>query len=130
MGTSFHDQLVATRDKKHSKNHPFFELWAQGKLTKAQTAVYCAQHYHYVSEYLNWMAYEASQIPLRDVKSYALIGSTTEAAAIGLTNANQWPIEGNQNQKRDILRNEKENTQPEDVATVETAERVAGDQNQ
>ena len=30
MGTSFHDRLVATRDKKHSKNHPFFELWAQG----------------------------------------------------------------------------------------------------
>ena len=28
MAASFHDQLVQTRDKKHSKNHPFFELWA------------------------------------------------------------------------------------------------------
>ena len=28
------------------------------------------QHYHYVVEYLNWMAYEASQIPQRDVKTY------------------------------------------------------------
>src|SRR3989441_7446900 len=70
MGKSFHDQLVATRDSKHSKDHLFFELWSQGKLTKKQTAVYCAQHYHYVSEYLNWMAYEASQIPRRDVKTY------------------------------------------------------------
>jgi pyrroloquinoline quinone (PQQ) biosynthesis protein C len=70
MGSSFHDQLVATRDKKHSKDHPFFELWAQGKLTKKQTAIYCTQHYHYVSEYLNWLAYEASQIPMRDVKVY------------------------------------------------------------
>lgn len=70
MGSSFHDQLVAARDKKHSKNHPFFELWAQGKLTKEQTALYCTQHYHYVAEYLNWMAYEASQIPQRDVKTY------------------------------------------------------------
>jgi pyrroloquinoline-quinone synthase len=69
---SFHDQLVATRDKRHSKNHPFFELWAQGKLTKEQTAFYCAQHFHYVVEYLNWMAYEASQIPHRDVKAYLL----------------------------------------------------------
>jgi pyrroloquinoline quinone (PQQ) biosynthesis protein C len=40
MGTAFHDQLVTTRDKKHSRDHPFFELWAQGKLTKEQTAFY------------------------------------------------------------------------------------------
>jgi pyrroloquinoline-quinone synthase len=70
MGVSFHDQLVAARDKKHSKDHPFFELWALGKLTKEQTALYCTQHYHYVGEYLNWLAYEASQIPRRDVKVY------------------------------------------------------------
>ena len=70
MGSSFHDQLVATRDKKHSKDHPFFELWAQGRLNKEQTALYCLQHYHYVGEYLNWLAYEASQIPERDVKIY------------------------------------------------------------
>jgi pyrroloquinoline-quinone synthase len=70
MGSSFHNQLVATRDQRHSKDHPFFELWVQGKLTKEQTAVYCTQHFHYVVEYLNWMAYEASQIPQRDVKAY------------------------------------------------------------
>ena len=67
---SFHDQLVATRDKKHSKDHPFFELWAQGRLSRQQTAVYCAQHHHYVADYLDWMSYEASQIPFRDVKAY------------------------------------------------------------
>src|ERR1051325_11825776 len=70
MTTSFHEQLVAKRDKKHSKDHPFFDLWAQGKLTKEQTAFYCIQHFHFVGEYLNWMAYEASQIPIREVKTY------------------------------------------------------------
>jgi pyrroloquinoline-quinone synthase len=70
MGSLFHDRLVATRDKRHSKNHPFFELWAQGKLTKEQTALYCIQHFHFVGEYLNWMAYEASQVPHRDAKTY------------------------------------------------------------
>jgi len=70
MGVSFHDQLVAARDKKHSKDHPFFELWVQGQLTKEQTALYCTQHYHYVGESLNWLAYEASPIPRRDVKVY------------------------------------------------------------
>ncbi len=70
MAGTFHDQLVTTRDKKHSKDHPFFELWVQGKLTKKQTALYCTQHYHYVGEYLNWLAYEASHVPHRDVKAY------------------------------------------------------------
>jgi len=70
MSDSFHDRLVAMRDKKHSKDHPFFELWVRGQLSKEQTAFYCTQHYHYVGEYLNWLAYEASQIPPRDVKSY------------------------------------------------------------
>ncbi|MEX0805408.1 MAG: iron-containing redox enzyme family protein [Candidatus Binatia bacterium] len=70
MKHSFHDELISRRDQKHSKDHPFFDLWAEGKLTKEQTALYCMQHYHYVIEYLNWMAYEASQIPHRDVKGY------------------------------------------------------------
>jgi pyrroloquinoline quinone (PQQ) biosynthesis protein C len=70
MANDFHDRLVAARDEKASKNHPFFELWARGKLSKEQTALYCIQHYHYVGDYLNWLAYEASQIPRRDVKAY------------------------------------------------------------
>lgn len=70
MSSTFHDRLVATRDKKHSKNHPFFELWAQGKLTKEQMAFYCTQHFHFVGQFLNWLAYQGSQIEPRDVKAY------------------------------------------------------------
>jgi pyrroloquinoline-quinone synthase len=70
MTRSFHAQLIAARDKRHSKNHPFFDKWARGELSKEQTALYCIQHYHFVAEYLNWMAYEASQVPHRDVKIY------------------------------------------------------------
>jgi pyrroloquinoline-quinone synthase len=70
MANDFHERLIAARDKKASKNHLFFDLWARGKLSKEQTALYCIQHYHYVGDYLNWMAYEASQIPRRDVKVY------------------------------------------------------------
>ncbi|HEY2987630.1 MAG TPA: iron-containing redox enzyme family protein [Candidatus Binatia bacterium] len=70
MSSSFRDQLITVRDNKHSKNHPFFDKWARGELSKEQTALYCIQHYHFVGEYLNWMAYEASQVPQRDVKTY------------------------------------------------------------
>ena len=70
MPSTFRDQLIALRDRKHSKNHPFFDKWARGELSKEQTALYCIQHYHFVGEYLNWMAYEVSQVPHRDVKTY------------------------------------------------------------
>ncbi|HEX9445438.1 MAG TPA: iron-containing redox enzyme family protein [Candidatus Binatia bacterium] len=70
MASTFREKLIALRDKKHSKDHPFFNKWAAGELTKGQTALYCVQHYHFVAEYLNWMAYEASQAPERDVKTY------------------------------------------------------------
>lgn len=72
MNDGFRNQLIEARDKKHSKDHPFFDLWVKGRLTKEQTALYCIQHHHYVSEYLNWMAYEASQVPHQDVKAYLL----------------------------------------------------------
>ena len=72
MLSSFRDRLIAVRDKKHSKNHPFFDKWARGELSKEQTAIYCIQHAHFVGEFLNWLAYQASQIPHADVKGYLL----------------------------------------------------------
>jgi len=70
MDTSFRNRLIATRDRRHSKNHPFFEMWMRGELTKEQMALYCIQHYHFVNEAVNWLAYESSQVPHRDVKRY------------------------------------------------------------
>ena len=86
MSSSFHDRLVATRDRKHSKNHPFFELWAQGNLTREQTAFYCTQHYHFVGEFLNWLAYQGSQIRERDVKNYLFENLGDEEAVLFLIN--------------------------------------------
>jgi pyrroloquinoline-quinone synthase len=72
MAKTFHEQLIAARNAQHSKNHPFIDLWAQGKLTKPQMAVYVVQHYHFVSDYLNWMLYVAALTPHRDVKTFLL----------------------------------------------------------
>ena len=33
-----------------------------GEADQGADSFYCAQHFHYVVEYLNWLAYEASQI--------------------------------------------------------------------
>lgn len=78
MTTEFRQQLIAARDESHSKNHPFIDKWASGKLSKAQTAVYVVQHYHFVTDFLDWMAYLASQIPMRDVKRHLLTNLAEE----------------------------------------------------
>lgn len=70
MAATFREQLIAKRNAQHSKDHPFFDKWVRGELSKEQTALYCIQHYHYVTDYINWLAYEGSQIPYRDVKAY------------------------------------------------------------
>jgi pyrroloquinoline-quinone synthase len=72
MAETFHAQLIAARDAQHSKEHPFIHLWAQGRLTKPQMAVYAVQHYHFVSDYLNWMLYVAALTPHHEVKAFLL----------------------------------------------------------
>lgn len=69
---AFLNQLKAARDEWHSKDHPFIDLWAEGKLTKKQTAVYVVMHYHFVTQYLNWLAFIWALCPEKDVKDTIL----------------------------------------------------------
>jgi len=78
MAKTFREQLIAARDARHSKHHPYIDLWAHGQLTKPQMAVYVVQHYHFVSDYLDWMLYVAARTPHRDVKAFLLENFTEE----------------------------------------------------
>src|SRR5215472_6516624 len=57
MGTDFSnesmvpitDQILAIRDRWHTKRHPFFRTFAEGKLTFKALGRYQALHYHFVS---------------------------------------------------------------------------------
>jgi pyrroloquinoline quinone (PQQ) biosynthesis protein C len=44
MNGSLREQLVAIRDHYHTKNHKFFDLWANGRLNKRQMGYYLIQH--------------------------------------------------------------------------------------
>jgi pyrroloquinoline-quinone synthase len=78
MASTFREQLLAARDAHHSQHHPYIDLWARGQLTKPQMAVYVVQHYHFVSNYLDWMLYMAARTPQRDVKEFLLENFTEE----------------------------------------------------
>jgi pyrroloquinoline-quinone synthase len=78
MGDAFRKALLEARDETHSRAHPFIDKWASGELTRPQTAVYVTQHYHYVSEFLSWIAYVASQTPEREVRRHLLMNLAEE----------------------------------------------------
>ena len=61
---TFVEQLRQARDATHSKNHPYFRKWAQGELTKKQMGFYLVMHYHFVTEYLNWLAHMWAHCPV------------------------------------------------------------------
>ncbi|HUB95682.1 MAG TPA: iron-containing redox enzyme family protein [Stellaceae bacterium] len=46
------DKIVAIRDRWHTKYHPFFKVFADGKLPLRALGRYQALHYHYVSKAL------------------------------------------------------------------------------
>lgn len=46
------DEIVAIRDRWHTKNHPFFRAFAEGKLPLKSLGRYLALHYQFVSRAL------------------------------------------------------------------------------
>ena len=69
---TFIEQLRQARDATHSKSHPYFRKWAQGELTKKQMGFYLVMHYHFVTEYLNWLAHMWAHCPVEEVKRHIL----------------------------------------------------------
>jgi pyrroloquinoline-quinone synthase len=74
---TFVEQLRQARDVTHSKQHPYFRKWAEGELTKKQMGFYLVMHYHFVTEYLNWLAYIWAHCPVAEVK-HALLENLLE----------------------------------------------------
>lgn len=68
----FTTQLQEARDSNHSRNHPYFQKWARGELTKRQMGFYLVMHYHFVTEYLNWLAHIWAHCPVDEVKRRVL----------------------------------------------------------
>jgi pyrroloquinoline-quinone synthase len=66
------EQLRQARDATHSKDHPFIRKWAQGELTRTQMGYYTVMHYHFVTEYLNWLAAIWAHCPVDEVKQQIL----------------------------------------------------------
>jgi pyrroloquinoline quinone (PQQ) biosynthesis protein C len=51
-GRSITDEIVAIRDRWHTKNHPYFRTFAEGKLPLRSMGRYLALHYQFVARAL------------------------------------------------------------------------------
>jgi pyrroloquinoline quinone (PQQ) biosynthesis protein C len=56
------DEIVAIRDRWHTKNHPFFRAFAEGKLPLKSMGRYLALHYQFVSRALPSIAVLYSRV--------------------------------------------------------------------
>jgi pyrroloquinoline quinone (PQQ) biosynthesis protein C len=73
-------KIVAIRDKWHTKNHPFFQEMARGKLPLRALGLYMAQHYRFVELVLPAFGHLMARAP-EDVR-YSLIENLAEEAGL------------------------------------------------
>lgn len=82
--TSLEAELVAIREHYHTRNHPFFDLWSEGRLTKAQMGYYLVQHARMTRDGLRAYGLCYVKAP-RDVQDHILSNLAEETGAKSLT---------------------------------------------
>ena len=77
-------ELIAIRDHYHTRNHPFFDLWEEAKLTKAQMGYYLIQHTRMTRDGLRAYGMSFVKAP-RDVQDHILSNLAEETGAKSLS---------------------------------------------
>jgi len=75
-------ELIALRDRRHTKDHPFFDLWAEGRLSLEQMGRYMAQHYHLVQNILRPFGIAFAKAP-PDVQGFLIENLAEEYGLVG-----------------------------------------------
>lgn len=73
-------KIIAIREKWHTKNHPFFQEFAKGKLPLRAMGIYMAQHYRFVELALPAFGHLMARAPA-DVR-YSLLENLAEEAGL------------------------------------------------
>jgi pyrroloquinoline quinone (PQQ) biosynthesis protein C len=78
----FVEELIALRDRYHTKNHAFFDRWVAGELTREQMGRYMAQHFQLVREILRPFGVAYARAP-RDVQKFIIENLAEEHGVVG-----------------------------------------------
>ena len=62
------DELKAAVESRHCRNHPYYQLWREGKLPRAAIAGWVQEHYHYTKDIVWLSGINLVDIPYEDVR--------------------------------------------------------------
>ncbi|MCL6563933.1 MAG: iron-containing redox enzyme family protein [Firmicutes bacterium] len=79
----FSRELYAIRDAYHTKDHPFFLLWGEGKLTLKQMGVYMIQHLLHVEDIFQALGITYSRAPM-EVRHFIIENLSEEHGIMAL----------------------------------------------
>ena len=72
------DELRAAVESRHSRHHPYYQLWCEGKLPREAIAGWVQEHYHFTKD-IPWLAGpKLCDIPYEDVRDMARRGIAEE----------------------------------------------------
>lgn len=80
--TEFKEILTELRDSNHIKNHPYFDLWSQGKLSKKDMAQYVLQHKLWSSQVVNMWGIVVAKSSENTVQNFFLENMAEEHGII------------------------------------------------
>ena len=65
---TFRDQIREAVESRHSRHHPYYKLWGEGKLTREQMGGWAQEHYHFTKDVAWLMGPLLSDNPYPDVR--------------------------------------------------------------
>ena len=72
MNLGILDQLHQRIDAKRLLDHPFYQDWKDGKLTREDMSLYAAQYYHFEASFPRFLSAVHSCCPDQEVRQYLL----------------------------------------------------------
>ncbi len=63
------DEIRAAVESRHSRNHPYYQLWREGKLSREAIGGWVQEHYHFTKD-IPWLIGPLmSEVPYADVRA-------------------------------------------------------------
>jgi hypothetical protein len=72
------DELRAAVESRHSRHHPYYQLWREGKLPREAIAGWVQEHYHFTKD-IPWLSGpKLCDVPYEDIRDMARRGIAEE----------------------------------------------------
>lgn len=75
---TLHDELRAAVESRHSRHHPYYQLWREGRLSREAIAGWVQEHYHFTKD-IPWLSGpKLYDVPFQDVREAVRRGIADE----------------------------------------------------